>query len=498
MKINLRGNAVAAAVEQLVVGASFLIFYGVLIREAGADVVGVLSLVLVLASIGMMANAGFGSAIARFAPTFEGRGDRASTVRCIETAMLCTAGLYAGLLVVAYFPFRAMITSQVGEDHAGLVSELMIPATIYVFMMGAGSVTTLALTALQRSDLRMWANMLGAVLCLIWVIAGAPVYGVVAGLWALAAQSTLVLILTWSQLRRVVPELSLVPWRFNVAMARNLLTIGVNLQAQSLLVAALEPVSRLLIGHFGSLADVTYFSMAARFVLQVRALIFASAQPLLSAFSYLRETDPDALGKLYGRVNTIIGFMTMMALSATAGAAPFVGEVWIGERQDIFVILAVILVLGWIPNTLVLGSYFIAYAMGRMKYNLISHIVMVLLNLVLGPTLGVLAGSIGVAAGLAVSLIASGVIMGVGNRRLMPARKNPWGWTHVFLAASATLAAVASITSYYWLRGFHGPFVSGIFCGAIWLAVITPAALQNPGRRLVFSTLRLGGAANEG
>lgn len=492
MKINLRGNAVAAAIEQVVVGASFLVFYGVLIRMAGADVVGVLSLVLVLASIGMMANAGFGSAIARFAPAFEGRGDRVSTVRCIETAMLATAVLYAGLLVIAYIPFRAMIVAQVGDDHASLVSELMVPATVYVFMMGLGSVTTLALTALQRSDMRMWANILGAILCLLWVFSSARAYGVVAGLWALAAQSTLVLVLTWLQLRRLVPELGWIPWRFSSAMARNLLTIGANLQAQSLLVAALEPVSRLLIAHFGSLVDVTYFSMAARFVLQIRALIFASAQPLLSAFSYLQEADPSTLGDLYRRVNTLVSFTTLIALSATAGAAAFVGEVWIGERQDVFVVFTVILALGWIPNTLVLGSYFLAYAKGRMGYNLGSHIVMVVLNIALGPVLGFLAGPVGVATGMAIALIISGLVMGMGNNRLMPVETGGWVRDHGPMAASAVLSAGAAIMSYYWLRASFGPFVSGIVCGGIWLIVITPAALMNPGRRLIFATLGIG------
>jgi peptidoglycan biosynthesis protein MviN/MurJ (putative lipid II flippase) len=143
---------------------------------------------------------------------------------------------------------------------------------------------------------------------------------------------------------------------------------------------------------------------------------------------------------------------------------------------------------------MVLGPYFIAYAMGRMNYNLASHIVMVVLSLVLGPILGVLAGPIGAAVGMAVSLIVSGLVMWIGNRQLMPAQKHSWDWTHVLLAASALLASVASIASYYWLSGFHGPFVSGIICGAIWLAVITPAAIQNPGRRLVLATFRPGRA----
>ena len=494
MKINLRGNAAAAAVEQVVVGATFLIFYGLLIRQHGADLVGVLSLVLVLSSIGVMANAGFGGAVARFAPIFEGRGDRASTVRCIETTVLCTAALYAILLLIVFYPFRAMITWQAGETYAQLVADLMVPATLYVFALGVGTTTTLTLTALQRSDLRLWANTAGAILALAIVIWAAPRNGIQAGLWALAAQASLVLIVTWLQLCRLLPELHLVPWRFSLSMARELLKIGANLQVQSLLVAALEPISRLLVGHFGALVHVTYFAMASRFVIQVRALIFAGAQPSLSAFGYLKETDAGTLGPLYARVSMFTGFLALVAMSATAGAAPFVGEVWIGERQDNFVAFVVILAAGWLANTMVLGSYFFAYAIGRMTYNLTSHIVMLVLNLALGPALGFLFGPTGVVTALAIALLASGLIMGIGNARLTPDRKGVGIRIHAPLAISAVLAAGAAIAGYDWLRDLFPALVSGLGSGAIWLVVIAPAMLFHPARKLMLSTFGIGRA----
>lgn len=489
MKIDLRGNAVAAVLEQIAVGGSFLVFYGVLIREVGPDLVGVLSLVLILSSVGTMANAGFGSAAARFVPLFEGRGDRSSTLACIETTLLCTVALYAVLLAVAYVPFQSLIAAQAGARHAGLVAELMVPAAAYVMLMGAGSATSLALTGLQRSDMRTWANVAGACVMMLVLFWGAPRHGLVAGMWALAAQAGTAVAVTWVQLRRVLPDLNPVPMRLDAGMARRMLGLGLNLQVQSLLVAAIDPVARLLIGHYGGLADVTWFSMASRFVFQVRALVFAASQPLLSAFSYLGEADPEARSALYARVTAIVAFSSLLALSAAAGAAPFVGEAWIGSRQDAFVVHAALLAAGWLANTMALSAYFLAYASGRMTWNLVAHVVLLLGTMAAGALLGMLWGAVGVTGGMALALAASGLVMAIGNGRLaLPPR--PRVADHLVLGVSVVLAVPAAVAIYGLARGHAPALVAGVASGLAWLLVVSPAALTHPVGRLALDAAR--------
>jgi O-antigen/teichoic acid export membrane protein len=480
MKIALRSNAIAAASEQLVVGLSFLGFYGYLIRIAGAEAVGVLSLVLVLASVGALASTGFGSAVGRFAPYYEGRGDRDATVRCIETAILCSTALYAAILAVAYVPFDNLISQQAGAQYRSLVAGLMPAATAYVFMMGVGAATTPALTSLQRSDLRLWANVAGVAGCWAITLWGVPTWGIAAALWGLAAQATIVAVVSWIQLRHIVPQLSIVPRKFSRAMAKDLLRLGGNLQVQSLLIAATDPIARLLVGHFGALSDVAYFSMASRFVLQVRSLIFAASQPLLSAFSHIGTDDVPRLSELYRRANDVIGIVTLLALSAAAGAAPFVGEMWLGQREDSFVVYVAMLAAGWLVNTMVLASYFMAYALARLSWNLAAHIALFGVNLALAPVLGYFYGATGVVAAMAIALLVYGLIMTFGNPRLAPEIiEVRWG-AHAFLFASTVLGAAGAIASYYWLRTEFSALVSGIACGLVWLVAIAPATLTRP------------------
>jgi O-antigen/teichoic acid export membrane protein len=492
MKIDIRNNAVAGVVEQVFVGISFLIFYGVLIRYFGAEEVGVLSLLLVLTTVGTLGNVGFGSAISHFIPLFEARGIRLSTARYLETAVVCTVGLYLVVLGAAVVPFTMLMAKQVGADHAPVVVPLMVPTVLYVLFLGAGATTSAALTALHRNDLRLWASMAGAVASLAITIVAAPHFGIVAGAWGLAAQAGVILIANWAMLCRLLEELSPVPWKFTASAARDLLSLGSKMQAQSLLSAGVEPITRLLLAQFGPLDAVTYFSMAGRFVLQMRSLIFASAQPLLGAFSHLKEVGTADYRQLYDNAVVMSGFAALVVMSGTAASSPFVGEFWIGTRQPSFVVYALILAAGWAVNAMTLVAYFNTFALGRMKWNLIGHGVLFFLNLGLGPMLGALFGALGVVAAMSAALAISAMVFEFGNARYAPGVTQVSLRVHGLLAISAILAAGVAVFSYDWMRTSIGlpSIVAGLLIGVIWLMVIAPAALAHPARRMFVTVLK--------
>lgn len=479
--MNLRRNAMTGAAEQVVVGIAFFVTYGILIRETGAEMVGVLSLVLVLASIGSMTSAGFASALAHFVPAFESEGDRSSTLRCVDTTLFATAALYLITLAITYVPFSAMIAAQTGPLHSRLVFELMIPATLHVFLIGTGATMTSALTALGRNDLRLWATCAGSAAGLAVLITALPSRGIAAGVWGFAAQSGIIALVSWAQLTRLLPGLGPVPRRFDRAMARRLFGLGSNMQVQTLLLAALEPVTRLLIGHYGSLSAVAFFSMANRFVIQMRALIYSGAQPLLSAFSHARAESPEVLGRLYRRARDVVEFFAILTMSATVGAAPFVAEIWIGASEPSFVLFTAILGLGWLANTLSLTAYFNAYSLGRMNRSLVGHAMLLGLNLALGAGLAVMLGGTGAVAGLGIALGISALYLGTANGvHAPPNASHQHLWRSVFLAGSSAIGAAAAIGVYTAVRQEWPPFAAGLASGAGWAASTLPSALAHP------------------
>lgn len=490
MKARLRSNSVSGAIEQVAVGIGFLVFYGILIRQVGADAVGVLSLVMIVTTVASFGNAGFASALSHFVPIFESRGDRTATVQCIETTMACTVALYMLMLGAAYFPVLALVQAQVGPTYSAMAGELMLPVAIYAVLLGAGSASSLALTALQRNDLRAWVSVGAVVTNLVTALWAAPRLGVVGGAWALVAQAGVTLVGSWLSLRHMLPELAALPFRPSFSMARQMFGLGANMQAQTILASSAEPVARLLMAQFGPLALVTYFSMASRFVVQVRTLIYACSQPLLAAFSHARHADPHEFLVLYKRAHLMLTFSGVGLMSAAVGASPFVGEMWIGERQNAFVMYTAVLACGWTANITVLASYFNSYSLGIMKWNLIGHLILAGATAIACYILGVIFGPLGVVSGASLALIISALVFESGNSSLISTRMRYLLPDDFAFLAGSGAAAAGAVWIYATLRPMGtAPLMAGMASGLIWAIVFTLAALTHPEGQRALSIL---------
>jgi O-antigen/teichoic acid export membrane protein len=246
-------------------------------------------------------------------------------------------------------------------------------------------------------------------------------------------------------------------------------------QLQTLLLAAIEPTTRLVIGHFGTLSAVADFSLASRFVIQMRALIFSGAQPLLAAFSHDRN-NPGKIAELYRSAQATVASLAMIIFSGSIAAAPFVEEAWTGSSAGMFTIFAVLLSVGWLANTVTLPSYFNAYSLGKMNRSLLGHALLCVANLVLGVGLALWFGSVGAVAGLAAALIVSSIFLGVANGRLAPSdARGVFGYQDVAMLAISSAASACGFAAYFIARQDLDPIFAGLASGLVWAIVLIPA-----------------------
>ncbi|KJV04989.1 lipopolysaccharide biosynthesis protein [Methylocucumis oryzae] len=487
----LKINASAAVLEQVIVGLSFFIIYGVLYRQAGAERVGILSLVMIMANLGSMAGAGFASALSHFVPKLESEGRRKETIEYIDTTILCSIAIYIVVLGIIYVPFVDFIGKQVGLAHTELVNGLAPLAVIYTLFLGVGSANSLILTALQRNDLRLWSTGIGAIVGLAVLVICAPSYGIVGGALAMNAQVVTTTFMAWLQLTKILPELGPMPSKFGKSTARKVVNLGTNVQVQTLLLAAIEPTTRLFLGHFGSLSAVADFSLASRFVIQVRALIFSGAQPLLSAFSHQRN-NPSKLAYLYGIAQTTVTTLAIIIFSGAIAAAPFIQEIWTGDSSGKFTVFVIWLAIGWMANTLTLPAYFNSYSLGKMNGSLFGHMILCFINIIFGAGLAFRFGSDGAVAGMAAALIISAILLGHTNGRFTPIEAPPpFNWRDAALLVLGIFAAAIGLNAYLVLRSNMPPIFAGIACGIIWAALLSPALLFNDVLRATTTKLRI-------
>ncbi len=83
---------------------------------------------------------------------------------------------------------------------------------------------------------------------------------------------------------------------------------------------------------------------------------------------------------------------------------PVISELWIGHYEKAFVSFGILLSIGWFFNTLSAPSYFVNLGTGELRWNVVSHVAIAVLNAVLGLILGVYFGGNGVVIAWVISL----------------------------------------------------------------------------------------------
>ena len=244
----------------------------------------------------------------------------------------------------------------------------------------------------------------GAILNLLLCFMFAPTYGLIGVAYARVLVNVLILISSWLLLKRCLPVLPVFPYRWNKGLFREIIDYGINFQIISITAMLYDPVTKALLSKFGGLSMVGYYEMASRMVQQLRALIVSANRVLVPAIADLQEKTPEKIQLVYSNSYQLLFYLALPLYSFIVICAPIISELWIGHYESGFVLFTILLAIGWFLNTLNVPSYFTYLGIGELRWNVISHITIGLLNAGLGFMMGVLFNGIGVVVSWVFSL----------------------------------------------------------------------------------------------
>jgi O-antigen/teichoic acid export membrane protein len=221
--------------------------------------------------------------------------------------------------------------------------------------------------------------------------------------YARVAQMSVTLITSWFVLKRYI-KLPLLPCKWNKQLFREILSYGLKYQTISMATMFYDPVTKGLLSKFGSLSMVGYYEMISRMVQQFRALVVSANQVLFPAIADLKERDPEKVESVYRTSYQLILYFSLPLYSLIIVSLPIISALWIGHYEKIFINFGVLLTLGWFLNTLSAPAYFANLGTGELGWNVGGHVVIGVLNSILGLLLGVYLGGTGVVVAWALSL----------------------------------------------------------------------------------------------
>ena len=396
---------------QIVTSAVVIFFlYRYLVRVIGIEAVGVWAVVLATTSAGRIADFGVTGSTTRFVARALGQKSPRAAADYAQTAAISAAGIYLSLVVLAYPLLRHILAFIVPASHVEQAISLL-PYALTSFWLG--SVTTVlqgAIDGTQRIDLKSWLLIGASLLYFVAVLGLVPRIGLLGLAWAQVAQGAALFTGSWLLLRRCLSGLPLVPVGWRPRVFREIIGFGSKLQVISLMVMLFEPTTKALLSKFGGLTAAGYYEMATRMVQQVRNILVSANQVLVPTIADLQERDGERVLTLYRVSYRVMMYFSLPSLAGLVAAIPVISEWWLGRYEPNFVRFAILLAIAWFINTISAPAYFAGVGTGQLRWNLMGHVTVAVLNLCLGVVLGVSWGAVGVVVGAVTALTVGSLV----------------------------------------------------------------------------------------
>lgn len=376
----------------------------------GADRYGLLATTAATMMALVLVEFGLRTSTVHFTAADAARGDTAGASATLGTATL--VHLVAGGLVVApflLFPGEAVdllgADPRLREEGASLLRWWVV----FLVLGNAASGWTSVLTAMQRTGY-LAASMamagvaqLGTTIAAVHAGWGASALGAgfAAGVVVRAAVES-------AAAGRVLPGVSILPWRATRAGASRLLSLGRHLQVARVCDVFVLQIDQLLVSRFLGSGAAGVYRLASDLVLKAREVpLLISAGILPAASGAADARDPGALRDLYLRGTKYVVAAAALAAAFLAAAAPEVMRAAGGDGAVAGTTVFRILVLGISANVIVGVGTQVGLVVGQARLQAAAGVLSALVSAIGVPVaLAAGFGIPGAAAGTALALAA--------------------------------------------------------------------------------------------
>jgi len=405
-------NAVAGAMQAVTSSLVLFALYRILLLRVGADGLGAWSLLTAWLTLARLADLGLPGAMVKLSASSFAEGQSARARHILKVGILVSSGLTAlaaaAISVAAHWVAPALLARE-GEPVA-----VLFWAGLVAWLTCVSTALRAALDALQRVDLRHAVTALQSILFLVaalGLVRGHSVLSLVQANCLGAAITALVTVLVLRhQLARTEPGVD--ADRVGRVAVRELFRYALPYHATSIAALMLDPLVKLLLGELGSLAQVTWYEMASRLVLQVRGVVASAMEALVPHVAALGQGERRAaIDDDYQRIFAVNLALSSAGLGLLVANVPVIEAIWLGSSQPFFVTSALLLGGTWWISASGMPAYFIGIGLGIQRWNVMSHVVLTGMTVSLGLLLRPVFGGLGILIALFAGTLASTLLV---------------------------------------------------------------------------------------
>lgn len=384
LKKNIFSGSFAAAGSILV----SVIAYPVYLHFLGATVYGLWATLTVVISFSSVGNLGIDEALIKFiAEEYESR-KKSNIIAYISTGlnMLLVNGIVIfSILMLFEKPLRTVL--NLDTEYTLLFQDIfpyIVLLSIFILIVHFINAILKGLGRFDQASYILLAGRICAlVVSILFFINGYKIWGL---FWGQFLSFVFILIVSSFFVYRKI-GIYYNPFKNKKNFLIKLFKFGGTITVSKMISMLLIPFIKITIARYIGLANVTYFEIANRIVLQIRSLFergISAIMPEVSRLSVMITDAPTKISEVMKKVNKanlMFGISTFVLLLIIGEP---VLKLWLAEKYyDAIAIAFRIIVAGYLINLLSVPSYYYFMALGKVKYCFINHSVQAVLNCVL-------------------------------------------------------------------------------------------------------------------
>lgn len=417
-RLNLRKNVLFAMGEFAINMALLFISYRLIIKQGGLEAVGVWATLYAWTNLIRLGDAGVSGAATRFLALWDINKEPERIRIHGETALITNLVQFTLLGGIGYLALSRFVASIVGETHA-VEAASILPFMMLGFVLLNLSGTLLGiLQGLHLGYRRSQLSVLGTTIQLIAVLALVPSQGLMGLALAQIVQHATIALIGWTIARRLLGS-RVLPVRFNRSAFLTMLGYSLKAQVVNIANGLVEPVSKMLVGHFGGMATQGLYELAYKTVLQPRNLIGIGITAMIPAMTTLYQENRAELRRLYRRAFRLAALSMGAAAIALIALAPIPSWIWLGRVDETYWLYMALVGIGFFFNVIGMPAYLVGMASGLMRNNIIVTLGTLVGLVVAGHLLGAVFGGNGAVIASTIMVGLCGVLIWTTNRQLL-------------------------------------------------------------------------------
>lgn len=403
-------NSFSQMTQIISISIIYFLLYRFLLNSIGPKLFGIWALITSIANIPSIINLGLSGSVIKYVAKYIALKDEQKVSSLIQTATISIGIIIAFFSLFIYLIVKKVLYLIIPEEFMGISFFLLLFALICFWVRNISNIFQSALDAYQCFYLRniVWiiSSLINLILCIILV----PVYSVKGVAYSLLIQNIILMLGNYVFLKKLLPILPVVLFKWEKNILREIITYGLSLQINSIIYTFFDPFIKVLISKYGNIGMVSYYEMANKMVGQVKMIIISVIQIIVPVISNLKEKMPQRITYVYSRTYQIILYVSLIVFSILIIISPLISKIWIGQYEKNFVIFSVLLSIGYMIWTIIYPAEAVCLGVGKLKFIIIGNATIALLSVSMGYLLGTLYNGIGVIIAFTVSLIIGSII----------------------------------------------------------------------------------------